>query len=210
MIKIGIADDHLLVINGLKAMVATSSEVNVVFAATSGGELRDMLDKNLTDVLLLDINIPDVSGLDLCKEVIHKYPSVKIIALTSFDGLNYVKSMMRNGASGYLLKNVDAATLLMAIDTVYQGKQFIDPHLQHALLDSVITGKKTSNRDIPLTKRETEILALVAQGLGNQEIADKLFISLRTVHSHRINLNQKLGVHNTAGLIKEAFKRGLV
>lgn len=210
MIRIGIADDHLLVINGIKAMIATSPDIEVVFAATSGSELRDLLNKTSPDILLLDINIPDVNGIDLCKEVIQKYPAVRIIALTSFDALNYVKSMMRNGASGYLLKNVDATTLLKAINTVHEGKQFIDPHLQQALLDSVITGKKSGGLDIPLTKRETEILALIAQEHSNQEIADKLFISLRTVHSHRINLNQKLGVHNTAGLVIEAFKRGLV
>ena len=209
MIRIGIADDHVLVINGLKAMLATGSQVEVIFAATSGNELREILTKNVPDILLLDISIPDVSGIDLCKEVVQKYPATKVIALTNFDALNYVKSMMRSGASGYLLKNVDAATLLTAIKTVYGGKQFLDPHLQHALLDSVITGKKPSG-EIPLTKRETEILALVAQEYSNQEIADKLFISLRTVQSHRINLNQKLGVHNTAGLVVEAFKRGLI
>lgn len=210
MISIGIADDHLLVINGLKAMVATSPDFEVVFSATSGRELRELLENSKPDVLLLDINIPDASGIDLCKEVVQKYPGIRIIALTSFDALNYVKSMMRSGASGYLLKNVDASTLLNAIKSVAEGKQFIDPHLQHALLDSVIAGKKPATADIPLTKRETEILALIAQELNNQQIADKLFISLRTVHSHRINLNQKLGVHNTAGLVIEAVKRGLV
>lgn len=210
MISIGIADDHLLVINGLKAMVTTSPDIEVAFAATSGRELRELLENSKPDVLLLDINIPDASGIDLCKEVVQKYPDIRIIALTSFDALNYVKSMMRSGASGYLLKNVDAGTLLTAIKSVAEGKQFIDPHLQHLLLDSVITGKKTATVDIPLTKRETEILALIAQEYNNQQIADKLFISLRTVHSHRINLNQKLGVHNTAGLVIEAVKRGLV
>ena len=210
MISIGIADDHLLVINGLKAMVATSPDFEVVFSATSGRELRELLENSKPDVLLLDINIPDASGIYLCQEFLQKYPGIRHLALTRFDSLNYVKSMMRSGASGYLLKNVDASTLLNAIKSVAEGKQFIDPHLQHALLDSVIAGKKPATADIPLTKRETEILALIAQEFNNQQIADKLFISLRTVHSHRINLNQKLGVHNTAGLVIEAVKRGLV
>jgi DNA-binding NarL/FixJ family response regulator len=210
MIRIAIADDHLLVINGLKAMISTDPQVHVLFAASSGKELLELLQQEIPDVLLLDIQIPDISGIDLCKEVHQRHPSIKIIALTSFDGLSYVKQMMRGGASGYLLKNVDAATLLRAINSVSEGKQFIDAHLQEALLDSVVSGKKTSVMEIPLTKRETEILALIAQEYSNQQIADKLFISLRTVHSHRINLNQKLGVHNTAGLVIEAFKRGLV
>jgi DNA-binding NarL/FixJ family response regulator len=210
MIRIAIADDHLLVINGLKAMISTDPQVQVAFSALSGRELLDLLKTNTPDVLLLDIQIPDISGIDLCREIKKKYPSIKIVALTSFDGLSYVKQMMRNGASGYLLKNVDVSTLLSAVRTVADGEQYIDAHLQETLLDSIVGGKKNSIMEIPLTKRETEILALIAQEYSNQQIADKLFISLRTVHSHRINLNQKLGVHNTAGLVIEAFKRGLV
>lgn len=209
MIKVGIADDHLLVINGLKAMVATQPNISVVFDATSGTEVLEQLDRQQPDVLLLDIQMPDISGIEVCKTIHSKYPTVKVIALTNFDGLHYVKQMMRNGASGYLLKNVDTKTLAKAIETVSANEPYIDEHLRNSLLNSVISGKKTASQ-ATLTKRETEILSLVAQGSTNQEIADKLFISLRTVQSHRINLNQKLGVHNTAGLVNEAYKRGLI
>lgn len=210
MIRIGIADDHILIINGLKALVATGTGVEVVFAATSGDELRAMLEKDRPDVLLLDINFPNDSGVDLCREVNRRFPETRIIALTSYDSISYLKQMMRNGALGYLLKNTDPSIILDAINTVFRGEQYIDRQLQHALLESVISGKNKTIGEIPLTKRETEILKLIAQENTNQQIADKLFISLRTVHSHRINLNQKLGVHNTAGLVIEAFKRGLV
>jgi DNA-binding NarL/FixJ family response regulator len=210
MIKVGIADDHLLVINGLKAMVATQPNISVMFDATSGSEVLEQLDKQQPDVLLLDIQMPDISGIEVCKHVHSKYPSVKVIALTNFDGLHYVKQMMRNGASGYLLKNVDTKTLAKAIETVSANEPYIDDHLRNSLLNSVISGKKNASDQVTLTKRETEILSLVAQEFTNQEIADKLFISLRTVQSHRINLNQKLGVHNTAGLVNEAYKRGLI
>lgn len=208
-IKLGIADDHLLVLKGIRAMIDTQPNITVMFDATSAHELMLQLDKQQPDVLLLDIQMPDQSGIDVCKLVKQKYPAVKIIALTNFDGLQYVKQMIRNGALGYLLKNVDTETLSKAIQTVSSNHQYIDVHLQHAILNEVVTGKKRTNT-ISLTKREAEILTLIAQELTNQEIADKLFISLRTVQTHRINLNQKLGVHNTAGLVNEAHKRGLI
>lgn len=207
-IKLAIADDHVLVINGLKAMIATQPNMEVVFHASSAEELLRELQKQVPDVLLLDIQMPGMNGIDACKKVKSDFPSVKIIALTNFDNLHYVKQMIRNGASGYLLKNVDTPTLTKAIESVTGNQQYIDEHLRHALLNSVITGNKSSS--VSLTKREREILALVAREFTNQQIADKLFISLRTVQTHRINLNQKLGVHNTAGLVNEAHKRGLI
>jgi len=209
-IKVAIADDHLLVINGLRSMVATQDSIEVIFEATTGAELLDQLETKLPDVLLLDIHIPDRSGIDLCKKIREDYNSVRVIALTNFDGLHYVKQMIRNGASGYLLKNIDTQILVRAIESVYRNEQYIDEHLRTSLLNEVISGKKPSVEGVSLTKRETEVLSLVAREFTNQEIADKLFISLRTVQTHRINLHQKLGVHNTAGLVNEAYKRGLI
>ncbi|MEO5602560.1 MAG: response regulator transcription factor [Cyclobacteriaceae bacterium] len=118
--------------------------------------------------------------------------------------------MMRNGALGYLLKNIDAGTLLQAIESVVQQRPFIQEQVQASMLNEVLSGKKRTSQGISLTKRENEILALIAKEHTNQQIADKLSISLRTVQTHRINITQKLGVHNTASLVKEAFKRGLV
>ena len=208
--RLAIADDHLLVINGLKTMTATYPDVTVIFEATSGHELFQQLESNIPDLLLLDIQMPDMSGIDICKKIKSKFPSIRIIALTSFESISYVKQMMRNGADGYLLKNVDAKKLMRAIKSVMHNEQYIDEQVAHSLLNDIISGKKKPVTSIPLTKRETEILTLVAKELTNQEIADRLFISLRTVQTHRINLNQKLGVHNTAGLVNEAYKRGLI
>lgn len=210
MINIAIADDHLLVINGLKAMIENTSDIKLLFSATSGYDLLSELKEKQPDVLLLDIQMPDINGIDLCKEVHARYPLVKIIALTNFEQSSYVKQMVRNGALGYLLKNIDGKTLQAAIRTVVQDKPFIHEQIRNNMLNEVLSGTKATSQGISLTKRELEILGLVAKEMTNQEIADKLFISVRTVETHRVNLTQKLGVHNTAGLVKEAYKRGLI
>ena len=210
MINIAIADDHLLVINGLKAMIENTSDIKLLFSATSGHDLLSELKEKQPDVLLLDIQMPDINGIDLCKEVHARYPLVKIIALTNFEQSSYVKQMVRNGALGYLLKNIDGKTLQAAIRTVVQDKPFIHEQIRNNMLNEVLSGTKVTSQGISLTKRELEILGLVAKEMTNQEIADKLFISVRTVETHRVNLTQKLGVHNTAGLVKEDYKRGLI
>ncbi len=208
--KVAIVDDHLLVVNGLDTMLRVFPKLTLIFKATSTAELFQHLTASIPDVLLLDIQMPDGNGLDLCARIQKEFPDIKIIALTNFDEVHYVKNMMRRGASGYLLKNVDPLTLNEAIEAVMRGETFIQPDMKDKLISETISGQKKSSAGVTLTKRELEILGLVAQEYTNQEIADKLFISLRTVHSHRINLNQKLGVRNTAGLVNEAYKRGLI
>ena len=209
-VSVAIADDHLLVVNGLQAMMAKNEGLSVAFASTSGDDLLNNLKHTQPDVLLLDIQMPDMNGIELCKIIHQKYPDIRIIALSNFDQSSYVKQMVRNGAKGYLLKNIDHKTLVRAIETVVQNKSFIQEEIQHQMLNEVLSGEKRTPQGIALTKRETEILELIAKELTNQQIADQLFISVRTVETHRINLTQKLGVHNTAGLVKEAYKRGLV
>lgn len=210
MIKVAIADDHLMVINGLKIMLEHSSEVEVISSSINSNELLEALTTMQPDVLLLDIQMPGTSGLDICPVITKQYPSIKIIALTNFEQSHYVKQMIRNGAMGYLLKNTDQETLVEAIKTVHSGQQYIDNHIQKLLLEESISGRKASIFEIPLTKREKEILKLIAEERTNQQIADSLFISLRTVETHRLNLTQKLNIKNTAGLVKEAIKRGLI
>ena len=209
-VSIAIADDHILVINGLKAMIGKSSEMSVLFSATSGSELLSQLAKAQPQVLLLDIQMPDMNGIDLCKMIHKDHPQIKIIALTNFEQSSYVKQMIRNGASGYLLKNIDSQTLFKAVDTVVRGKTFIQNQIQNNMWNEVLSGTKRTSQGVSLTKREVEVLALVAKELTNQQIADQLFISVRTVETHRINITQKLGVHNTAGLVKEAYRLGLI
>lgn len=209
-IKLAITDDHLLVISGLKAMLAPYPHIRVVYESNTPTSLMEALPAAQPDVLLLDIQMPDIDGLELCKQVRKTYPGIKIIALTNFMESHYIKQMLRNGASGYLLKNTDQDTLIAAIEKVHAGEQFLDASIKQQLLHEMITGQKSSGYDIPLTRREKEILKLIAEEHSNQQIAEMLFISLRTVETHRLNLTQKLAVKNTAGLVKEAIKRGLV
>jgi DNA-binding NarL/FixJ family response regulator len=209
-IKVGITDDHLLVINGLKAMLEKFDHIKIIFSENNGEALLRRLEQDKPDILFLDIQMPGTNGIDLCKTILKDRPDIKIIALTNFEESHYIKQMMRNGAQGYLLKNTDQNTLIEAIETVYKGQQYIDKHMQNALLNEMISGKKRSLSEVFLTKRELEILELIAKENTNQEIADKLFISLRTVQTHRLNITQKLDAKNTAALVKEAYKRGLI
>lgn len=209
-IKLAITDDHLLVINGLKAMLAPYPHITVVYESNAATALMEALPAAQPDVLLLDIQMPDIDGLELCKQVHKNHPEIKIIALTNFMESHYIKQMLRNGASGYLLKNTDEETLVAAIEKVYHGEQYLDAGIKQQLLHEMLTGQRSSGYQIPLTRREKEILKLIAEEHSNQQIAEKLFISLRTVETHRLNLTQKLAVKNTAGLVKEAIKRGLV
>lgn len=209
-IKLAITDDHLLVISGIKAMLAPYPHISVVYESNRAGALMAALPAIQPDVLLLDIQMPEIDGIELCKQVRKKHPSVKVIAISSFMESHYIKQMLRNGAAGYLLKGTDPETLIRAIEQVHAGEQFLDKVIRHQLVNEVITGQKRTGYEIPLTRREKEILKLIADEYSNQEIADLLFISLRTVETHRLNLTQKLAVKNTAGLVKEAMKRGIV
>ena len=208
-VKIAIADDHELIIQGLSLMLESVEWAQIVWKNTGGLQLLENLQRTQPDVLLLDIQMPACNGIDLCRDISKAMPDLKIIALTNFDESYYVKQMLRNGARGYLLKNTGQDTLVQALKEVCDGKIFLDAHLQHILLEQFTTthNKRT---DTHLTRRETEILKLIADEKSNQEIADQLFISLRTVETHRLNLNQKLSAKNTAGLVKEAMKRGLI
>ena len=209
-IPVAIVDDHEVVINGLKAMFANSDEIKVVFSTTLGSSLLEYLKNEVPAVILLDIQMPEMNGIDICKQVHRLYPQIKIIAFSSFDDTHYIKQIIRSGASGYLLKNADQRTIITAIKQVVLGEEYLDESLKKILIQESLSGHRRSLYEIPLTKREKEILQQIADGLSNQEIADKLFISLRTVETHRFNLTQKLDVKNAAGLVKEAIKRGLV
>lgn len=209
-IHIGIVDDHQVVINGLTDMLSTFEHLTVSVMATSGKELIESLEKGQPDVLIMDIQMPQMDGISLGKQIKKLYPKLKIIAFSSFDDSHYIKQIMRSSASGYLLKNAEKETLIEAINTVMDGGEYLDEHIRKILLQESITGQKRSMFEVPLTIREIEIIKMIVEGDTNQQIAEKLFISPRTVEKHRLNINQKLDVNNTAGLIREAFKRGLI
>jgi DNA-binding NarL/FixJ family response regulator len=203
--RLAIIDDHAVVIDVLKSMLCTFPEIEVVYTTQNGKELLQNLYTVLPDVLLLDIQMPEIDGIDLCKQAIKLRAETKIIAFSSFDDSNYVKQIFRAGAKGYLLKNSAKQIIVHAIQSVMQGEEFMDDAIKNILLQESITGHRRSIFEVPLTKREIEILKLIAEGLSSQAIANKLFISLRTVETHRLNINQKLDVKNTAGLVKRSY-----
>lgn len=206
MITVAITDDQAIVLNGLQKILSASDEILVTEAYSNGDELLNGLKRQQPDVLLLDVQMPGKSGIELAGIVKKKYPRIQIIAVTNIDITVQVKKMLQQGCSGYLLKDSSPETIIAAIKAVHRGEQFLSEGLSRQLLSSMFSDQVQN----PLTKREKEILRLISEELTNQEIADKLFLSIRTVENHRTNLLQKLGAKNAAGLIKTALMDGLI
>jgi len=210
LIKVAVTDDHQLILNGLKDILEASEGVKFTSGFLNIEETRKGLETNIPDVLLLDVNLPDGDGIEFCKEITKDHPDLKVIALTSYDQSIMVKNMMRNGAQGYLLKNTSKEELLKAIKTVNGGGRFLQPELEKQLLDESFGSSRQQGYIPTLTRREKEVLNLIMEELTSAEIGEKLFISQKTVETHRLNLIQKMGVRNTAGLVKEAINKGMV
>ncbi|HRD58897.1 MAG TPA: response regulator transcription factor [Ferruginibacter sp.] len=206
MITVAIVDDQEIILNGLQKILTDVPNIQVIAMYNNGDDLLNGLSTQLPDVLLLDIQMPERSGIELAAIIAKKFPSVKMIALTNVDVLMQMKQMLQKGCLGYLLKDVSPQILISAIETVYTGEQFLNETLKKQLLTS-LSGQ--DEKQI-ITRREKEILKLILEENTNQEIANKLFLSLRTVENHRNNLLQKLNVKNTAGLVKVALQEGLV
>lgn len=205
---IGIVDDHQLVMDGIKNMLSDYPEFEVLFEAKTAGAAQVQIAKANPDVLLLDINLPDASGVDLCQTLMKQHKELRILALTMHNEVSFVKRMMKHGAKGYLLKNTSQEELVRAIRTVMKGTNYIAKEAQEKLIAASIG--QSSASDIPkLTRREKEVLALILEELTTNEIAEKLFISKATVETHRLHLLSKLGAKNTAGLVKIAIQNGL-
>lgn len=209
MIKIAITDDHTIVIEGIKNMLKSDKQIEIL---QSFENIKDTFE-NLNDsveVLLLDINLPDGNGIVACKELLEIRKDLKIIALTNFEDSMFIKQILKNGAMGYLLKNTSKTELTEAIKEVNKGNRYLPKNISNILLNDSI-GISNSNYFVPkLTSREKEILALIIKEYTTDEIANELFLSNKTVESHRSNLMQKLGVKNSAGLVRVAFEKGLV
>jgi DNA-binding NarL/FixJ family response regulator len=203
MIRIFIVDDHPLVIEGISSVLTRLPNVNVVGHAATAGACLGFFATNTADIILLDINLPDQNGIDLCRVIIKNNPKQKIIALTNFDQLTYIQNMKEAGAVGYLLKNSSPEIILKAIQLIMDGKEYWLGRV--SLKESI----KEQNH-LMLTRREIEVLQLIAEGLTNQEIADKLFVSASTIDSHRKNLLAKLHVKNTAALVRVAFENKII
>lgn len=210
MIEIAITDDHIIVIEGIRMMLKSNKEIVILQSFTNITDTFDGLDKSVK-VLLLDINLPDGNGITACKDLLQKFPNLRIIALTNFEDVSFIKQIIKNGAMGYLLKNTDKKELVNAIKTVLEGERYLTQNIQEMLLNESLGKAAPSSFFVPkLTSREKEILDLIIKEYTTEEIAEKIFISVKTVESHRSNLIQKLGVKNSAGLVRVAFEKGLI
>lgn len=204
-IKIIIVDDHPMVLEGMKSMMAQISFVELIGLAADAYQTMELLKIKLPDVLITDINLPEISGIELTAKIKKEFPAVKIIAMSTFKERSYISQMIQNGALGYLVKSASREEIEEAILSAYEGKLFlsVDVNMQ--------AGEKEEMDKIPvLSSREKEVLLLIADGLTNPQMAAKLFISLHTVDSHRKNLLTKFNVNNTASLIKMAAKYNLI
>lgn len=208
--KISITDDHIVVLKGIETMLSETPEIEVVGTYKDANETIANISNDKPDVLLLDINLPDINGIDLCKQLLKRYPNLKIIALTNFEETSFVKRILNNGAHGYLLKNTDKLELIDAVKTVLSGEVYLQKNIKEKLLLQS-KGKQMSNSLIVnLTRREKEILQAISEELTTQQISEKLFISPKTVETHRMNLMSKLGAKNSVGIIKIAIEKQLL
>jgi len=208
--KILLVDDHTLFRNGLRILLNTVEKYDVVGEAANGQEFLELLGKDLPDIVLLDIEMPVMDGITAANAAIEKYPELKIITLSMYGEEDYYYKMVDAGVKGFLLKNSDMNEVKNAIDTVYEGGNYFSSELLQNLVNSLRSSAKTREPQSELSEREIEILILICQGFSNQEIADQLFISKRTVDKHRANILEKSQCKNTAQLVMYAIKNQLV
>ncbi|MBB3839345.1 DNA-binding NarL/FixJ family response regulator [Runella defluvii] len=202
MINVFIVDDHPLITEGLKSLLNDCVDICVVGTASNAIDALEALKKQPVDVAFLDINLPEISGVELCKKIRDKLPHIKCVALTTSNERSHVSRMMQNGAMGYLIKSSPKEELVKAIRQVHLGGYYMNVNVQEVAPKSV---------QVPfLTRREKEVLGLISEGMTNNEIAEKLFVSPATVKTHRENLLMKFEVANTAALIKLAAQQGLL
>jgi DNA-binding NarL/FixJ family response regulator len=203
-INLFIVDDHYMIIEGIQSLLVQEKDINWMGHATSAASCLAFLKNHQPDVILMDINLPDKTGIDLCKEVKVLYPSVFIIGLSTFNQHSFISKMMDNGASGYILKNATRPELMEAIRTVMKGRLFFSNEAALALQQS------PDVHNIILTRREKEVLELIADGFTNSEIAGKLYISITTVDTHRKNLLSKFDSRNVASLVRKASQLNFI
>ena len=212
-IKILLVDDHEIVYLGIEKLLSEYPHLKLIAIARDGEEALEKVKKYLPDIVLLDINIPKINGIKVTEEIVKKYPKTKIIIHTSYTDEEYIVKGFEVGAMGYVPKNFNADQIVEAIETVSSGERYIKGLVSEALMNSFF--KKDEKKVIPqgatiLTEREIEVLKFITKGMSNHEIAQELYISIRTVEVHKANLMKKIGINNTAELVVYAIKNNLV
>ena len=212
-VRIVLADDHTILREGLRALLSADPDFEIIGEAGDGREAVRCVEKLGPDLLLMDLSMPRMSGMDAISEIKRRYPETKIIALTVHKTEEYLLSTLQAGVDGYVLKDATHDELVMAIHNVMAGKTYLSPGISDKVIEGYLEGKESSlsvSSWQRLSQREREVLKLIAEGYKNKEIAEDLCISLKTVEKHRANLMKKLDLHNAAGLTVYAMKRGLV
>jgi DNA-binding NarL/FixJ family response regulator len=205
-ITVFIVDDHFMVIEGIQSLLQNETALKVIGHASNTASCLSFLQRQQPDIILMDINLGTENGIDLCKQVKERYPQVMVLALSTFNQFSFIDKMMESGASGYLLKNAERFEIKEAIEQALKGGTYLSREVN----DTLKAMEEGKNEKPALTRREKEVLELIADGLNSQEIADKLFIGVSTVDTHRKNLLIKFGVKNTAMLIRMAARLQMI
>ncbi len=209
-LNIIIVDDHEFFRNGLKMVINRLKYARVIGEASNGSEFLDLLKTREPDIVLIDIQMPVMNGIEATRQALEECPDLKIVALTMFDDEEYVQSMLDAGAKGFLLKNITKEVLDQALQAIQSGNNYYSPELWEFFTRKVVREPRQEEEEVQLTRREKEILALICDGLSNKEIADKLSISERTVIGHKSNLLSKTNTKSSVGLLSYAIKNKLV
>lgn len=210
-IRVVVVDDHKIVLEGLVALLQDQADMKVVGQATSGRVALDIIRHLRPDVALLDITMPELTGLEITRRLAEELPDVKVLILTMHDEEAFLFEALKAGASGYILKGAGSDELIFAIEEVVRGGAYITPQLAKGLVDQALREHVDASpvSEEPLTGREEEVLVLIAQGLTNKEIGSQMVVSLNTVKTHRLHLYRKLGLHTRSEIITFARRHGL-
>lgn len=212
-IKVVVADDHAIVREGVRMILAREQDIEVVGEAGDGQEALDLVASLRPQVVIMDISMPGMGGIEATQRVKTKHPEVQVLALTMHEDETYVFQLLRAGAAGYVLKRAAAQDLVQAVRAAAKGEAFLYPSIARKVVEDYLrrveTGEERERYD-GLTTREKEILTLIAQGLSNQQIAEKLYISIKTVQTHRAHILEKLGLHDRTELVRYAIRKGLI
>lgn len=208
-IKVILADDHQLFRDGIKSVLSAEQDIEVIAEANNGRELLQLINECSPQIVISDITMPDMSGIDACKEISSKYPCVKVLILSMHTNEEFIIEAIKSGAQGYLPKDTGRTDLLKAIRTLNDGNEFFSAEVSQTIIRNLMKQKDESPIST-LTQRELEIIKLVAEGLLNKEIANKLCISIRTVDAHKNNIMNKLELRTNVDLVKFAIKHKLI
>ncbi|MDD5370279.1 MAG: response regulator transcription factor [Anaerolineaceae bacterium] len=212
-ISVLVVEDHTIVRKGICSLLNANTGIEVVGEAEDGWEAIQKVEALLPDVVLMDITMPHLNGLDATRQIRKMFPQVKVLALTMYTNVEYINQALQAGSSGYIVKQAAPAELILAIQAVYRGDTFLSPSVSHTVIDEYLKHSGSlsqGDQNGKLTNREREVLQLIAEGYSTREIADRLQISIKTAGVHRANISDKLGIHNVTDFVKYALRKGII